>query len=264
MLFTFSVINRLNKPSQREFFSLKNAHKTPCLGRYAVFREPINYRESKLKILLTLLIIVLVSGCATQSANVPDSWKYTGNDAVTVVAAVGVSTSGDYKSILPYHSFLIESESNPESLRLKADYDPGFRNSVTDYETKDGKFGLVKLLLKPGKYKITDITSFSPSPYAGVSLRAREKLSIPIILEPSKNYYLGSFKAHNVTAKGGFGTTNVIGAFWVANMESPPERTAIEKKYPELSGVTLENYKGTIYSPPYFFTTEKEAEQLFK
>jgi hypothetical protein len=33
MLFTFSVINRLNKPSQREFYSLKNAHKIPCLGR---------------------------------------------------------------------------------------------------------------------------------------------------------------------------------------------------------------------------------------
>ncbi len=23
-----------NKPSQREFYSLKNAHKIPCLGRY--------------------------------------------------------------------------------------------------------------------------------------------------------------------------------------------------------------------------------------
>jgi hypothetical protein len=28
----------LNKPSQREFYSLKNTHKIPCLGRY-VTRE---------------------------------------------------------------------------------------------------------------------------------------------------------------------------------------------------------------------------------
>jgi hypothetical protein len=27
-----------NKPSQREFYSLKNAHKIPCLGRY-VFKD---------------------------------------------------------------------------------------------------------------------------------------------------------------------------------------------------------------------------------
>jgi hypothetical protein len=25
---------KTNKPSQREFYSLKNAHKIPCLGRY--------------------------------------------------------------------------------------------------------------------------------------------------------------------------------------------------------------------------------------
>ena len=165
--------------------------------------------------------------------------------------------------MLPYHSFTIESEESSESLQLKADYDPGFRNSVSDYETKEGKFGYVKLVLKPGAYKITNIASYSPSPYGGVNLRAKERFSIPIVLEPNKNYYLGNFTAHNVSAKGGLGNMIAVGAFWVANTDSVPDRPAIEKKYPELSNTIFERYNNTLKSPPYFFATEKEAEELF-
>ena len=219
---------------------------------------------TNLKSIFILLLVSLLSGCATQSATIPKSWAYTGDDAVTVVVSVGVATSGNYKSMLPYHSFLVESESNSDLLQLKADNDPGFRSSVGDYETTEGKFGIVKLVLKPGKYKITNIASYSPSPYGGVDLRANEKFSIPINLEPNKNYYLGNFTAHNISAKGGFGTTIVVGAFWVANTEEEPNFLAITKKYPELNNVKLENYNGKFKYHPYFFSSMKEAEVLFK
>jgi len=217
-----------------------------------------------LKKLLSLFLVAFLSGCATQSATVPKSWTYTDSDAVTVVVAVGIATSGNYKSLLPYHYFLVENEGSSESLQLKADNDPGFMNSVGDYETKEGKFGLVKLTLKPGKYKITNIASYSPSPYGGVDLRAKEKFSIPIILEANKKYYLGSFSAHNVSAKGGLGNNIVVGAFWVADTDSSPNLSAITKKFPELSNSKLESYKGVFKNPPYFFTSEKEAEEMFK
>jgi hypothetical protein len=33
-MFSMCYKSKPNKPSQREFYSLKNAHKIPCLGRY--------------------------------------------------------------------------------------------------------------------------------------------------------------------------------------------------------------------------------------
>lgn len=217
-----------------------------------------------MKNILMILGLLVVSGCATSPVRVPDEWKYSGKDEVTVLAAIGVSVSGKYPSMLPYHNFKIEGEGKSEALIFKADYDPGFLNSVTDYETKDAKFGIVKVVLKPGEYRITDISSSTPSPHMSIDISAKNKFSIPLKFEAGKNYFLGSFVAHNFSEKGFLGNNIVAGAFWVVDKNTRPDAALIIKKYPELKNVLFETYPGEISEAPFFFTSEQAAAALFQ
>ena len=209
-----------------------------------------------------IVAILFLAGCATQPASLPKSWTYTGADAVTVVAAIGISTDEEFKSVLPYHFFRISSDYSKDVMTVNTEYDPGFRNSVTDYQTAEGRFGVVKLTLKPGTYNINFIRSYSPSPYGGVTLSSNEPFSVPFTLESGKTYYLGTFTAHNISVDGAFGSRQPVGAFWVANTKATPNRDAINKKYPELANTTLETYTGEFAYPPYFFKDLADAKKL--
>jgi len=147
-------------------------------------------------------------------------------------------------------------------MTVNTEYDPGFRNSVTDYQTPEGRYGVIKLTLKPGDYTINFIRSYSPSPYGGVTLSSNEPFNIPFTLEPGKLYYLGTFTAHNINVDGAFGMKQPVGAFWVADTRATPNRDAINKKYPELTNVTLESYPSELAYPPYFFKDIADAKKL--
>lgn len=215
------------------------------------------------KIVFILAALFLV-GCATQPASLPKSWTYTGADAVTIVAAVGISTEEEFKSVLPYNVFGISSSYSKDQMTVSTEYDPGFRNSVSDYQTPEGRYGVIKLTLKPGTYQITFIRSYSPSPYGGVTLSSKEPFSIPLTLAPGKAYYLGTFTTHNISMMGAFGVKQPVGAFWVADTRATPNRDAINKKYPELTNAVLENYTGELAHPPYFFKDIADAKKLLR
>jgi hypothetical protein len=217
-----------------------------------------------MKKIIFIAAVLFLAGCATQPASLPQSWTYTGTDAVTVVAAVGISTDEEFKSVLPYHLFRVSSSYSKEKMTITTEYDPGFRNSVTDYQTPEGRYGVVKLTLKPGIYQIDSIRSYSPSPYGGVTLSSNESFNIPVTLAPGKVYYLGTFTAHNINVDGAFGSKQPVGAFWVANTQATPNRDAINKKYPELINTTLESYPGDIVHPPYFFKDIADAKKLLR
>lgn len=217
-----------------------------------------------MKKIVFILTVLFLAGCATQPASLPKSWTYTGADAVTVVAAVGISTEEEFKSVLPYNLFGISSSYSKDPLTVSTEYDPGFRNSVSDYQTPEGRYGVIKLMLKPGTYHINFIRSYSPSPYGGVTLSSNEPFSIPLTLEPGKTYYLGTFTAHNISVAGTFGVKQPIGAFWVADTRATPNRDAIHKKYPELTNIELENYTGDLVNAPYFFKDLADAKKLLR
>lgn len=217
-----------------------------------------------MKKIIFIFSILFIAGCATQPASLPKDWTYTGTDAVTIVAAVGISTDNEFKGVLPYHLFRVSSNYSKETMIVNTEYDPGFRNSVTDYQTSEGRYGVIKLKLRPGEYNINSISSYSPSPYGGVTLSSREPFNIPFTLEPGKTYYLGTFTAHNITVDGAFGVKQPVGAFWIADTQATPNREAINKKYPELTNTTLENYKGKLAYPPYFFKNITDAKKLLR
>jgi hypothetical protein len=218
-------------------------------------------KEKKLnKILLTLIAFIL-SACATKPVTLPKTWAYSEPDATTIVAAIGVSKNGNFKSLLPYHFFIIDSEFHKEGLLVKADYDPGFMNSVKDYETIDGKYGLVKFKVKPGKYKIRHVEAYSP---VGITINSQEPFEIPFNLEPNKNYYLGTFTAHDIATKGSLGIKSIIGTYWIADTISEPNKVAIVAKFPELTNIELETFKQPLEFPPYFFRNKNDAELFIK
>jgi hypothetical protein len=96
-----------NKPSQREFYSLKNAHKIPCLGRYMDWKLMCKSAISIVFLMLTLVACVNNGNIPIVEIS-PDMVKVDGDEVQDFLSVL--KSKGTCKKL----HFIIELRTKPE------------------------------------------------------------------------------------------------------------------------------------------------------
>ncbi len=245
-----------------------------------------------MKIISFIATALLLTACAHEPVTLPDSWAYQGDDAVTVVAAIGQATQGKFQSLMSNNEIELISAEQAEPLSIKLKHSSPLLTSMGDYKTADGRYAIIKLRLKPGQYTINAIRSATPldasatsnerynssstsdrlpvlvsdswSYSGGANFHSEEPINLTFNFEAGKHYYLGTLTAHSLrsTRKVRPKFRRMLAkTFWVVDTKTPANQAAIIKQYPELATITLQPYSGSFTRPPYFFESIEQAQQ---
>lgn len=213
------------------------------------------------KTITTLLLILMVSGCATNSLTPKPVTKanLSENQGILVGSFSRDPERADYHS----QTFLFKNASTGELYDIKSQtkFDPLKGRTTDDFETDDSDGGVFVYSLPAGKYIFYNFRLFMDAGQFSKSWNSKKPYAIPFTVQPNKVNYVGEIKLSQHTGKNFFGMSVLAGGIWLVSDQSKRDITIFSEKYPNIPVENLTKIipnSKDIFTPLVILPSERE------
>ncbi len=206
-----------------------------------------------MKLIFSLLLSLLVTGCATSNYFVPEEYSVTPDKSAFLTGTIASKTKGknsnpNTSSMLLFRK--IGSEETAGVVLKKHFMGP----TKWDFQERDRDGKVFKLAIDPGDYEIYGVGFYFNNGQVFRKYESKEPFSLPFTLEEGKAYYLGEFLANGLWGKNIFGISIPAGGYFEASKNKSRDLELLKTKFPELQEQEIIDLNMTLHQPPFIFS----------
>lgn len=206
-----------------------------------------------MKILLSLVVTLVLSGCATSNYFVPDEYTSNPSKSGFITGTIASKTKGEDQNPNTTSTLLFRKVGSeaPAGVMLKKHF---MGPTKWDFQEKDRDGKVFKLAIDPGDYEIYGVGFYFNNGQVFRRYESKEPFSVPFTIEEGKVYYLGEFLAYGLWGRNIFRISIPAGGFFEASENKARDFDLIKAKFPELQGQEIIDLELKPNQPPFIFS----------